>query len=53
MKNIIIPSIISAINPTIGQEYNIANKTWIYNGKGWEAKSTTVEVDYEVYDDFI
>ena len=35
------------INPIIGQEYNIANKTWIFNGKGWEAKSTTIEQDYE------
>ena len=35
------------INPAVGQEYNIANKTWIFNGKGWEAKSATLEPDYE------
>lgn len=34
-------------NPTVGQEYTIAKKTWIFNGKGWEAKSTTLEPDYE------
>ena len=42
MSNINFPT-----NPINNQEYTFQGKTWIFNGKGWEAKSTTLEPDYE------
>ena len=30
------------INPIQGQEYTVSNKVWVFNGKGWALKSTTV-----------
>ena len=48
-----MPTINFPANPTLNQPYTFANKTWEWNGKGWEAvQSTLFATTEEVIVDF-
>lgn len=37
-------------SPTVDQEYTLGNRTWVYNGTGWVAKTSARATDAELKD---